>query len=140
MSLPVRWHEALVRAVRDLGNWPDSLEVAMTLDDRAAIAERKGQFRKAESLFSRALAIKEKVLGPDHPELAPTLNNLALFHKLRGDFTEAAVMYGRCLAILQNSVEPDHPFLVVCAKNLESLRGDQAVIQRLHRSVREATA
>lgn len=42
----------------------------------------QGNYAKAEPLFQRSLAIREKALGPDHPDLATPLNNLAeLLHR-----------------------------------------------------------
>ena len=41
----------------------------------------QGNYAKAEPLYERSLAIKEKVLGLEHPHVAISLNNLAmLFH------------------------------------------------------------
>ena len=39
--------------------------------------QARGQFRAAEPLFRRALAIDEQSYGPDHPDVAIDLNNLA---------------------------------------------------------------
>lgn len=43
---------------------------------RLRLTQRK--FDEAAQLYTRALAIEEKVLGPDHPDLATTLNNLGV--------------------------------------------------------------
>ena len=40
--------------------------------------------REAESLYRRALAIKEEALGTDHPDVGLTLNNLAVLYKAAG--------------------------------------------------------
>lgn len=37
----------------------------------------QGKYEKAESLYDRSLAIREKTLGPDHPAVATVLNNQA---------------------------------------------------------------
>lgn len=37
----------------------------------------QGKFAEAGSLYERAQAIEEKVLGPEHPDLATTLHNRA---------------------------------------------------------------
>jgi Tfp pilus assembly protein PilF len=50
-------------------------DVAVNLHNLAAIAHRRGDLAQAETLYRRALAIKEDVLGHDHPELVTTLNN-----------------------------------------------------------------
>lgn len=43
----------------------------------------QGNYAEAESLFQRALTIKEKVLGPEHPEVATSINNLAMLLKIQ---------------------------------------------------------
>ena len=44
----------------------------------------QGRYAKAEPLYQRALAIREKALGPEHPDVATSLNNLAaLYHAPR---------------------------------------------------------
>jgi Tetratricopeptide repeat len=43
--------------------------------------DNQGQYAKAEPLYQRPLAIREKALGPEHPDVAASLNNLAwLYH------------------------------------------------------------
>jgi len=37
---------------------------------------QKGRHEKALELYTRALEIRERILGPDNPEVAKTLNNL----------------------------------------------------------------
>ena len=41
----------------------------------------QGNYAKAEPLYERSLALKEKALGPEHPSMATTLNNLAVLMK-----------------------------------------------------------
>ena len=47
-------------------------EVAVCLNNLAAIKHSQGKSKEAENLYKRALAIKEKVLGSDNPDLALT--------------------------------------------------------------------
>ena len=57
------------------------------------------EFVEATTLYKRALAIQEKVLGPDHPDLAMTLNNL-------GDacYEQVRVFY---ISLIELIVQPD---------------------------------
>ena len=71
--------------------WPSSSASTVRSTTRSPSPEqpggalaRKGDEMKAERLYRRALAIKEKALGPDHPDTALTLNNLAVLCKSRG--------------------------------------------------------
>jgi tetratricopeptide (TPR) repeat protein len=118
----------------------EDLEAAETLSDLALIAQLKGRFQKAEVMLVRALSIKEGVLGTAHPELVPILKNVAHLRRLRGEFQSAAASYQRCIAILSDSRNPDHSSLRSCTRCLDAVRSDQATLERLHRSVGEATA
>src|SRR5438874_1533109 len=60
---------------------PDSYDMAVNLNNLAALYQAEGKVSEAERRLVRALKIKEKLLGPDHPEVATTLNNLALLRK-----------------------------------------------------------
>ena len=41
------------------------------------VCRAQGRYAEAETLFRRALAIREKALGPERPEVAKTLDNYA---------------------------------------------------------------
>ena len=43
----------------------------------AVFLANQGKYDDAESLYKRALTIREEVLGPRHPDVASKLNNLA---------------------------------------------------------------
>jgi Flp pilus assembly protein TadD len=110
--------EALLRdALATFERAGEEYEVAVNLNNLAAIQARHGEADPAEAGYRRALALKERVLGPEHPELAPTLNNLAM---LLGPGNEAEALLRRAIALLEANVEPDHPNLVACRENLAS--------------------
>ena len=44
-----------------------------------------GQYAKAEPLFERALAIREKVLGSKHPDVATCLENYVFLLRNMGE-------------------------------------------------------
>ena len=48
-----------------------------SLKNLASLYYMQGKYSEAETLYQRALAIDEKVLGPEHPDVTPPLNNLA---------------------------------------------------------------
>src|SRR5262249_33348950 len=62
----------------------------------------------ARSLYERALAIREKVLGPSHVAVAQSFSDLAGLHRDEGDLTGARVYYERALAIFE-ATSPSHP-------------------------------
>jgi len=63
------------------------------------VAEDKGDYAGAESVFRRALAIGEKAQGPNHPATALSLNNLAELLAAKGDCAGAELLFRRALAI-----------------------------------------
>ena len=52
-------------------------EIAVTLNDLAALLQQREDLAEAESLYMRALQMKTRPLGRKHPEVAVTVNNLA---------------------------------------------------------------
>ncbi|HUF45057.1 MAG TPA: tetratricopeptide repeat protein [Aestuariivirgaceae bacterium] len=54
---------------------------AVALNNLAIIYTAQGRFGKAEPLYQRALAIREKRHGPEHPDVAKTLNELAALYQ-----------------------------------------------------------
>src|SRR6266446_2986779 len=53
----------------------------------------RGQYRPAESVYQKALALAETTFGPDHLEVAVVVNNLAVLYKYTGNFDEASRLY-----------------------------------------------
>ncbi|MBU1558141.1 tetratricopeptide repeat protein, partial [Patescibacteria group bacterium] len=100
---------------------PDHPDVAISLNNLAALYRSKADYTRAEPLYVRALAIREKALGPDHPDVATSLNNLAFLYKSKGDYTRAEPLYVRALAIWEKALGPDHPDVATSLNNLASL-------------------
>jgi tetratricopeptide (TPR) repeat protein len=78
---------------------PDHPDVAMSLNNLAALHEAQGQYAQAEPLLKRSLAIREKAIGPDHPDVAVSLNNLGELYRAQGRYAQAEPLYKRSLAI-----------------------------------------
>ena len=96
-------------------------DTAVSLNNLAAILQRRGQNDEAEQLYRRSLAGKETLLGVMHPELAATLNNLAVLARADGRYLEAERLYQRALSCMQGAVEPTHPNLASCRENYAAL-------------------
>ena len=107
--------------------WPTSL------NNLAALYETQGQYAKAEPLYQRALAIREKALGPEHPDVAASLNNLAVLYHAQGQYAKAEPLYQRALAIREKALGPEHPDVATSLNNL-------AVLYRRPGPVREGRA
>jgi len=61
------------------------------------------------SYLTRALAIRERVLGPDHPDTSHSLNNLAALYDNQGKYEQAEPLYQRALAIRERVLGAEHP-------------------------------
>ena len=74
------------------------------------------------SYLTRALAIREHVLGPNHPNTANSLNNLAVLYDNQGKYKEAEPLYQRALAISERVLGPNHPDTVLYRNNYAYLK------------------
>ena len=82
---------------------------------------------KAEPLYERALALREKALGPEHPDVATSLNNLAELYEAQGQYARAEPLYQRALAIAEKALGPEHPNMATFRENYAaSLRRGRA--------------
>ena len=89
---------------------PITPSTGVALNNLAGLYESQGKYGKAEPLYQRSLAIREKALGPDHPDTAQSLNNLANLVSEQGKYGQAEPLYQRSLAIFEKALGPDHPF------------------------------
>lgn len=103
----------------------EKAEVAMSLNNLAAIYDHQGRYAEAEPLFKRALAIRERELGPDHLDVALILNNFAAFYASQERYPEAEKLYERSLAIRERKLHPFHPGVATSLNNLGSLYNHQ---------------
>ena len=113
------YRRALAVFVRLFGR--EHYDVAVNLNNLAALYQATGDIGKAERLYRRALIIKEKILKANHPDIALTLNNLAVLYKSQGRFNEAEPLYSRALAIFKESLADTHPHVTSCQANYARL-------------------
>jgi tetratricopeptide (TPR) repeat protein len=76
------------------------------LNNLAGLYQAMGAYAKAEPLYQRALAIREKALGPTHPNTAVNLSNLAELYRDMGAYGKAEPLYQRALAIYEQALGP----------------------------------
>jgi tetratricopeptide (TPR) repeat protein len=101
---------------------PDHAEVAVALNNLAALLQARGALPEAETLYRRVIAIKEAALGDDSPTLAVPLNNLATVLRAQGAGADSAALYQRAGKLLEGSVRDDHPHLLAIRRNAARLR------------------
>jgi tetratricopeptide (TPR) repeat protein len=75
------------------------------------------QSAKAEPVYRRVLAIREKALGSEHPDVAQSLNHLAGLYATRGQYEKAEPLFQRAVGILGWALGPKHPIVETCLNN-----------------------
>ena len=100
---------------------PNNINVAMVLNNLAALNQSLGRYADAEAMSKRSLAIKEKIYDSDHPDVAMTLGNLATIFSDQRRYVEAEVMFKRELAILEKKFGADSPEVASVLQNLGGL-------------------
>ncbi len=93
-------------------------ETAASLDSLGLIEQERKKYRKAESFYKRAWALRKKHLGLDDPGIAVCLNNLAGLYRQQKKYERAERYYKRALEIWENRLLPLHPNI---AKGLNNL-------------------
>jgi CHAT domain-containing protein/tetratricopeptide (TPR) repeat protein len=94
---------------------------ALALGWLAEIRVNQAKFADAESLFLRALAIRERLFGPNHQDVGHVVNGIALLYKEQGRYREAETFYKRALAIAEQKFGPDHRHVGTALNNLAAL-------------------
>ena len=108
-------------ALQEQGLGPEHRDVAISLNNLAALYRAQGRYAEAEPFFHRALAIHEKVLGPEHPQVAAGLNNRAEFYRDQSRYGEAEPLSQRALAIREKALGPEHPQVATSLENYAAL-------------------
>jgi CHAT domain-containing protein len=79
------------------------------LNNLAIVHQEQADLGTAEQLYTRALAIYEKVLGPNHPLVGQTVNNLAAVYLQKREYETAAPLFSRAVEIRRAALGPRHP-------------------------------
>ncbi len=90
-------------------------DTASTANNLALLYQARGKYKPAESLFRRALSIREQVLGGTHFDTAQSLSSLAGLYDAQGNYEQAELLHRRALAIYGQAV---HPRVIHCLNNL----------------------
>ena len=115
----------------------DDLRIVESLHSLAELYRHQiTEWAVAQSLYERALAIREKALGPEHLAVAESLQGLANSfmsdpNKLRR--SKAGPLYERALAIREKALGPEHPAVAETLLGLAEFYNQQAQIVRFLR-------
>lgn len=110
------------------------------LSARAQELIDRGQYKEAETLHYRVVAIHEKTLGKEHPTTATSLSNLGNVLYLQGKLKEAEAVHRRVLAIREKGLGPEHPDTATSMNNLANVLQEQGKDEMLSPSEARAQA
>lgn len=96
-------------------------EGAQLLNDTAEYLIVHGQYKQAEWLLQKALAIRQKVLEAHQPEIARTLNNLGVCYRKLGEYALAEEFHRKALRMQESIFGRDHPDIAESEYNLARL-------------------
>ncbi|HEU5311343.1 MAG TPA: tetratricopeptide repeat protein, partial [Candidatus Eisenbacteria bacterium] len=90
---------------------PDSLEMALILDQLGVILRRTGRERtaEAEATCRRALFLKEAVLGTDDASYAASLHGLGALYYARMEYERSRPLLTRAYEIRTKRLGEEHP-------------------------------
>ena len=110
------WQGMLVTSIGLLGNGHVN---AVTARDRLAAAyESAGRFGDAISVYSTALADRERNQGSEHPDTLTARGNLARAYSGTGQPAEAVVLYEQVVATAGRQLGPGHPVTLAARAHL----------------------
>jgi tetratricopeptide (TPR) repeat protein len=92
--------KAGLRSAKKIGFNKDS--AVISLNNLGQLYADRGNLAAAESLYRRALAIRESELCANQADLAASLNNLAAVLACGGKYEEAGILYQRALAVTES--------------------------------------
>jgi tetratricopeptide (TPR) repeat protein len=134
----VRWYYAAITSYES--SRPSAEALSSALNAVAFFLDLNARYDGAESLYRRALKIREQVLGLEHPDVAGVLNNLAGLLHDKGDYDGAESLYRRALEIREMALGGEHPKTTGILNNLAELlrdKGDYDAAETLYRRVLE---
>jgi len=95
---------------------------------KAEMLEERGDYRKAERFYKKALLMQEQTLGEDHVDLADYIYNLAMIQCVLDKNDEAELSLTRLLNLLQDeSIERDYDAQEIVML-LDEIRNEEEVL------------
>jgi CHAT domain-containing protein/tetratricopeptide (TPR) repeat protein len=114
---------ALEKARKEFGESDTTVATALSILGKCF--HDQVQYARCESLWSRALAIREEKLNPADPRIASSLHYLGLVYYRQGRYDEAEPLYRRALAIRERTLGSEHLDVAKTLNNLGNLYSDQ---------------
>lgn len=102
-------------------NFSGRLELAVIMDNLAAVYSDLDRFELAEKIGRRALHIRQVELGPEDDGVAVSLDNLGLICAQQGKYQEAKFLHKRALSIFKKKQQGSSLDMATCHNNLATL-------------------
>jgi serine/threonine protein kinase/tetratricopeptide (TPR) repeat protein len=99
-----------------------------------------GEFDRAETMVSEALALRKELLGNEHEKVAGSLDNLANVLKSQGKLAEAESRYREVLALRRKLLGNEHPDVAASLAGLANVHRSQGRLDEAETKYREALA
>lgn len=119
---------------------PGAVDEAQALSTQAEVLITRGEYREAESLQHRVVAIHETTAGAEHPLTATSVSNLGNVLYLQGKFVQAEQAHRRALAIREKQLGASHPDTATSLNNLANALFQQGKDEQLAPSEQRARA
>ena len=97
-------------------------EIALVLNNLAALYHKTGQYVRAETHYRAALTMKRRELGKSHPDLAITMNNLAILLASVGNAKLARRFFQNAMKVFAMSLGNAHAHTLGVKKNLRRIQ------------------
>jgi tetratricopeptide (TPR) repeat protein len=107
----------------------ESVNRAQSLNELANLFKFSSRYQDAESLFKRALSIREKEFGLESIEAATSLNDIGELYAAMGRYQEAELLLKRSFNIREQQLGIDDPDTAMSINNLAMLYEDMGSYQ-----------
>ncbi len=103
--------EAKKAAIADYGE--ESEQHAICLNNLGALYQKKNQYKKAKTLYKKALLICKKMPEKNYSSIASSLNNLGTVYEDLGKPEKAEPLYKEALDIYNNDLKKSYPAAIL---------------------------
>ena len=103
-------------------------EIALVLNNLAAVYQKTDRVRRAEKSYRAALAMKMKTLGKNHPDVAVTMNNLGMLLARENQSAEAREYFEKAYRVSSRALGMRHTNSRAILENLR--RAKTSTIKR----------
>jgi len=110
-------------ALADIPSAPADAYVGQLLYRIALLKRLKGDFKEAERLLDRAVALDEKFLGREHPQTADALRGWGNLYISTAEYARAEPLLQESLEISERTLGREHPTDALCLRVLANLHG-----------------